>query len=115
MTPLLVLLTLACVLGIAIGQILFKQAAMSIQVATAWQDWVFNGWLLSALVLYGATTLFWVWILRQAPLHLAYPFMGLAFIIVPCMEYFFFGTAVSVRTLLGGALILAGVVLCANA
>lgn len=115
MTPGLILLTLTCVMGIAVGQILFKQAAMSIEVATAWQDWAFNGWLISALVLYAATTLFWVWILRLAPLQLAYPFMGLAFIIVPCMEYMLFGTAVSIRTLLGGLLILAGVVLSASA
>ncbi len=115
MTPALIMLTLTCVLGIACGQILFKQAAMSIEVATAWQHWVFNGWLLAALALYGATTLFWVWILRQAPLHLAYPFMGLAFIIVPCLEYFLFGTVISVRTLLGGMLIMVGVILCANA
>ena len=43
------------------------------------------------LVLYGFTTLGWVWILRHAPLHVAYPFMGLAFLIVPTLAWLLLG------------------------
>ncbi|MDH4464057.1 MAG: EamA family transporter [Acidovorax sp.] len=79
-----------------------------------WYDWAFNGWLLVALVLYAVTTVGWVWVLRNAPLSLAYPFMGLAFIIVPLLARWWLGEAVTVQTLAGGALILAGVALTAR-
>ena len=80
-------LTLLCVTGISLGQILFKRAAMQLPASPGLADWLLNGWLLAALVLYGATTLLWVWILRHVPLHLAYPFMGLAFLMVPVLEW----------------------------
>jgi len=65
-------------------------------------------------VLYGVTTLGWVWILRHAPLHLAYPFMGLAFLIVPTLAWAFLGEPLGWRTLAGGALIMAGVTLAST-
>ena len=73
-----------------------------------------NSWLIASLALYGVTTLGWVWILRHAPLHLAYPFMGLAFIIVPTLAWLFLGEPLHWRTLAGGALILAGVALATH-
>ena len=68
----------------------------------------------SILVLYGITTLAWVWILRSAPLHLAYPFMGLAFLIVPTLAWMLLGEPLHWRTLAGGALIMAGVALASS-
>ncbi len=114
MSPLYIFATLLCVTGIAAGQILFKQAALNIQNAADWQAWVFNGALIAALALYGLTTLFWIWILRHVPLYLAYPFMGLAFLIVPVLEHLVFGSALHLRTFLGGGLILLGVVIAAS-
>lgn len=115
MSTSLVLLTLLCVLGIAIGQLLFKQAAGGLTDQGGWVQWLTNGWLMGALVLYGTTTLLWVWVLRHAPLHLAYPFMGLAFLIVPVLAHFFLGEPLQWRTLAGGALIMVGVTLAAGA
>ena len=111
MNPLLTTVTVLCVLGISIGQMLFKMAAQSMWNASNWQAWAFNGWLISALALYGITTLVWVWVLRHAPLHLAYPFMGLAFLIVPTLAWAFLGEPLHWRTLAGGVLIMAGVAL----
>lgn len=107
--------TVACVLGISLGQLLFRKAALALPAQAGWMDWVFNGWLLTALALYGVTTLLWVWILRSAPLHLAYPFMGLAFLIVPVLAYVLLGEPMRWQTLIGGALILCGVALAAQA
>ncbi len=115
MTPFLTSITVLCVLGISLGQMLFKKAAQSIPEATVWQHWVFNGWLIVALALYGITTLVWIWVLRHAPLHLAYPFMGLAFLIVPCMGWLFLGEPIRIHTLVGGALILTGIAIAAHA
>jgi len=106
--------TALCVLCISIGQLLFKRAALALPAHPAPLDWLLNGWLLASLVLYGLTTLGWVWILRHAPLHLAYPFMGLAFLIVPTLAWLFLGEPLHWRTLAGGALIMAGVALAAQ-
>ena len=113
MTLFLSCITLLCVLDISLGQVLFKKAALSIPTAATWQHWAFNGWLVTALALYGITTLAWIWVLRHAPLHLAYPFMGLAFLIVPCLGWWFLGEPLRLHTLLGGALILAGITVTA--
>lgn len=110
----LILQTLACVLCISIGQLLFKKAAAALPTSFSLLGLLANGWLWSALILYGLTTLGWVWILRHAPLHLAYPFMGLAFLIVPTLAWLFLGEPLHWRTLAGGALIMAGVALASS-
>ena len=43
MTPFITSITILCVLGISLGQMLFKKAALSTPNAAAWQHWVFNG------------------------------------------------------------------------
>lgn len=114
MSPINIFFTLICVLGISIGQILFKKSALSIPEPAIWQNVVFNGWLITSLILYGVTTLGWIFILRTTPLHLAYPFMGLAFIIVPTLAWLFLGEPLHWHTLAGGALIMTGVALAAR-
>lgn len=104
-------LCLVCVFGIATGQLLFKKAATAASNAPFLEAWVFNGWLLAALVLYGAMTLLWIWLLRHVPLYVAYPFMGLAFLIVPVLAWALLGEPLTWQTLAGGGLILAGVTL----
>ena len=94
---------------LALGQVLFKKAAL----AGAAQDfpWAFcNVWMGLAIVLYGAATLLWTWILRTTPLSAAYPFAGLAFVIVPLLGALFFGEEIGLRVLLGAALIMAGII-----
>ncbi|WCM89214.1 EamA family transporter [Acidovorax sp. NCPPB 3576] len=115
MSLLLTSLTLLCVLGISVGQLLFKKAAMMLPAQPALTDWIFNGWLIVALALYGVTTLLWIWVLRSAPLHLAYPFMGLAFLIVPALGWLFLKEPLHLQTFIGGALILAGIAVAGRA
>jgi drug/metabolite transporter (DMT)-like permease len=109
MNATLLALTLACVLLIAVGQILFKLAARA-ATGGAGLPWdLFNGWLLAALVVYAAATLLWVWLLKVLPLNVAYPFVGLAFVIVPLLGAWLLGEPLDWRHLAGGALIVAGV------
>lgn len=103
--------TLACVTFISIGQLLFKKAASVLPENPGPIDWLFNGWLITSLVLYAITTVGWVWILRSVPLHLAYPFMGLAFVIVPTLAWYFLKEPLHWQTIAGGLLIMAGVAL----
>jgi len=110
----LIFLTILCVLGISGGQLLFKKAAIDLPAQPGAVDWLLNGWLLTALILYGVTTLFWVWVLQHAPLHIAYPFMGLAFLIVPLLAWALLGEPLTWQTLAGGVLILAGVTLAST-
>ena len=104
--------------AIAAGQLLFKRAAMQIGSATG------TGWVLDvarlptmwlALALYGAATLLWVRILTTVPLSRAYPFMALAFVLVPAAGYLFFDENITAKYAIGTALIIAGVVVVARA
>ncbi|BCN37429.1 hypothetical protein ALDI51_07480 [Alicycliphilus denitrificans] len=114
MNPILTLQILVCVICISLGQLLFKKAAAALPAQPSVLDWMTNGWLIASLALYGLTTLGWVWILRHAPLHLAYPFMGLAFLIVPTLAWLLLGEPIGWRTLAGGILIMAGVALAST-
>ncbi len=104
--------------AIAAGQILFKRAAAQISAGTG------TGWLLElarlptmwlAVALYAASTLLWVRILTTVPLSRAYPFVALAFVLVPAAGYLFFHESISARYAFGTALIVAGVVVAARA
>lgn len=109
-----VLLILVCVLGISTGQILFKLASSSIPVAldmTEWLHFMVNKYFVSALVIYGIATIGWIIALKRVDLFIAYPFMALAFIIVPCASYYILGEPLTSRTFIGASLIVAGLVI----
>jgi drug/metabolite transporter (DMT)-like permease len=102
-------LTLACVAAVATGQILFKLAARASEGGGPFPWGLFNGWLFAALAVYGTATILWVWVLKTVPLNVAYPFMSLAFVVVPLAAALVLGEATDWRHLAGGALIAAGV------
>jgi drug/metabolite transporter (DMT)-like permease len=108
------LLTLACVVLIAIGQLLFKSAAGQWRV-DGWSWSTLRGFLspvmLVALVIYAAATLLWVFVLRTVPLSSAYAIFSLAFLIVPVLAWMFLGETLSLNTLAGGAIIVVGVII----
>jgi drug/metabolite transporter (DMT)-like permease len=117
MQPRWILLTLACVLLLAVGQLLFKAAA---------GQWRIDGWtwatmrsflspaMLVALVIYAIATVLWVYVLREAPLVLAYALFSLAFVVTPVLAHFVLGEPLGIRTLIGGAVIVAGVVIAVS-
>jgi drug/metabolite transporter (DMT)-like permease len=107
-------LALLCVIGVAAGQLLFKKAATALPNSFSVFGFLLNGWLICSLILYGVTTLGWIWVLRYSPLYLAYPFMGLAFVLVPILSSIFLGEPLHWRSLAGGAVILVGVILASG-
>jgi drug/metabolite transporter (DMT)-like permease len=97
-------------IGMSAGQILFKLAAVQLN-GTAGERMLalaHNLYFLGALVLYGALSVFWVWILTFTPLSRAYPFVALAFALTPALGAWLFGEAVSLRLVIGMLLILCG-------
>ncbi len=104
-----VLLTLLCVVGIGVGQILFKLSASASAANDQSILGFLNGWLVAALVLYGAATLLWIYVLRVVPLALAYPLFALAFVLVPVLAHYVFDEPLRMSSLVGGVLIVAGV------
>ena len=104
------LIALLCVIGIACGQILFKLSATLMARDGLWAPSPLLV-LLAALVLYGVTTLAWVWVLKNAELGKIYPLMALAFVLVPLASYFVFGERFDLRYGLGVVFILLGIVL----
>ena len=83
---------LICVCGIAVGQLLFKCTADSQSLSGSYLHPRTLLWLLSALLLYGITTFGWIWTLQQSPLSRIYPWMALAFVIVPLLSAVLLGT-----------------------
>lgn len=103
-------LVIATVIGLAVGQILFKVGAMRINEAPhpTLASWL-NVPIVIALVVYALSTLAWIAALRQLPLSVAYPVVALAFVIVPVTAHFVVDEPLSVRTLVGTVLIVVGV------
>lgn len=103
---------LTCVVSISIGQILFKLASRKIVVKEYPEflyDLIQNKYLIIGLVLYALTTMLWVGLLRIVDLRYAYPLMALAFVIVPVLAKYFLGEELKFSSVLGGAIIIAGV------
>lgn len=113
----------AALLGIsallAAGQTLFKVAALKLKGAGGASTDLLSlaaipsFWL--ALTLYGLGTLLWIFILQTVPLSRAYPFMALAFVMVPLMAMMFFAERLNLTYAIGTLLIVAGVVVTSRA
>ncbi len=93
------------------GQTLFKLSATttpSLLSAAGFWGLLYNTWFWLALVLYGAATLLWLYILQQIPLSLAYPFVALGFIFVPCIGWLAFNEPLNTYYVFGIIFILSG-------
>ena len=112
-----VLLTVACMLLLSIGQLLFKTAAGQWQI----EGWGWTTWrsflslpLIAALLLYAGTTVLWVFVLRQLPLSVAYPIYAVSFLIVPVLSFVVLGEPLTAKTIVGAAMIVAGIVVATS-
>jgi drug/metabolite transporter (DMT)-like permease len=110
-------LATVCVVMIAGGQLLFKLSTNAMKAPGL--EGLLNPRALVllgfALFVYAAATLAWVWILRQAPLNKIYPFMALAFVLVPLGSRVFLGEPLAPQYWAGVALLVAGLVLITRA
>jgi drug/metabolite transporter (DMT)-like permease len=104
-----------CVLGLAIGQILFKLSAASLQRTESFFNPSTIVTLVSAFTIYGVTTIVWIWVLQKIELGRVYPLMALAFILVPIGSYIFFGERFKPQYFIGIAMIMAGIIIAVKA
>ena len=100
---------------IAAGQVLFKLASRGVgDVGLAsLLSLATNGYLIAALIIYGAGTIIWIYLLRSVPLSFAYAFMALTFVLVPILSFLLLGESITVRQIAGAALIICGLILAA--
>lgn len=99
-----------CVVGLAIGQILFKISASALaQTGTFFSAKPLVA-LFAAMVLYGITSIAWVWVLQRVELGRMYPIMALAFVLVPLGSHLFFGERFNAQYFFGITLIMVGIV-----
>jgi drug/metabolite transporter (DMT)-like permease len=100
-----------CVVGLAVGQILFKVSAMSLSETGSFFAPKTAATLFSAMVLYAITSIAWVWVLQKVELGRVYPLMALAFVLVPLGSHFIFGERFQPQYFAGVALIMIGIVI----
>ena len=97
---------------LASGQILFKLTAKELLGVSGGQNFVARllqqpvFWL--ACLVYGLTTVLWIWLLIQVPLSLAYPFVTLALVIVPIVGWLWFSEPLNTQYWIGMSLIIVG-------
>jgi drug/metabolite transporter (DMT)-like permease len=104
-----------CVVGLAIGQILFKVSATSLlHTGSLWAPKTASA-LIGAMSIYAVTSLAWVWVLQKVELGRVYPLMALAFVLVPVGSYFTFGERFHMQYFVGVALIMIGIVVAVRA
>jgi len=104
-------LLLLTVGGISLGQILFKYAANNIGKKMLVLDASFLIPAMSAITIYGLSTLGWIYLLRDTELNKAYPVFALSFVIVPLLGVIVFGEPLSKYYIVGILFIFTGVVL----
>lgn len=111
LTPANLLLLLATILLLSLGQVLFKSASaqLVLQQPATWWSWS----LLGALLLYGVATVLWLLVLSRVPLSVAFPFYGLAFLLVPLLAAWLLHEPLRWSVWVGGALILCGITVAA--
>ena len=94
------------------GQLCQKRAARNWSGRSlTWGRKLRDPWLLAGLSALGAALLLWLLVLRQVPLHRAYPMLGLNFVLVALASRFWLGEPSRPRDWWGIASIVLGVAL----
>ena len=101
------LLIISTVAMLALGQVLFKYASEGVVLSQPLTLLSFP--LVAALAVYGVATVAWLAVLARVPLSLAFPFYGLAFLLVPLFAWALLREPLRPQVFIGGLVILIGV------
>ncbi|MED1421241.1 EamA family transporter [Bacillus smithii] len=113
MTPINFVLILVNTLILVSGQFLWKYGMMksdqSFSSLLGILKLLLSPYILTGLILYGAATVLWLFILSKVPLSVAYPIQSLAYVFALFGAYFLFGETLTSWKIAGVLLIVAGV------
>ena len=109
------IIALVCVIGLAIGQILFKIGAASLAQTGSFFALPTFIRLSAALTLYGIMSIAWIWVLQKIELGKIYPLMALAFVLVPIGSHFIFGERFHIQYFVGVTFIVLGIIITVRA
>ena len=70
-----------------------------------------NPYVLGGLTMYGLGAILWLLVLARLDVSMAYPFMGLGFILTMLLGFFLLGETISIMRVVGTLLVVAGVTL----
>lgn len=70
----------------------------------------YNPLILSGVVVYGISTVLWLYILSKVPFSVAYPLNSFAYVLSVLVSFFIFKESLSIHKLIGIMLIIGGVV-----
>jgi drug/metabolite transporter (DMT)-like permease len=109
------ILLFGTVAGLSVGQVLFKLGAnhVNANASAGIVAWL-NVPILSAIALYAGCTLLWIGVLRVLPLKIAYPVAALSYLLVPFLGQLFLREPMSLRTIVGGLVIIGGVAIATS-
>lgn len=109
------ILVVATVVGLSVGQVLFKLGAirMNADAQGGVMAWL-NVPIVAAIVVYAVCTVMWIGALRALPLRVAYPVAALSYLLVPVLGHLFLREPLTVRTMVGGLVIIVGVVIASS-
>jgi drug/metabolite transporter (DMT)-like permease len=99
----------------SIGQLLFKLGAININGTSLTRflpGVVTSPAIIAACVLYAITTVIWVWVLKHAPLSMAYPFTALSYVITPILSYLLFNEKLNLQFAMGSFILMLGIIIC---
>lgn len=103
-------LILLTVVLLSLGQILFKLASSDIDLSPAGLlPSLLSIKIMAAFTVYSIATVLWLIALKDVPLRVAYPFVALAFFIVPTCAHFLLGESLGWHTYVGASIISVGV------
>lgn len=104
----------------AVAQMSFKHGVTQVHVNpdmhVVYKAWLFltSPFVFIGLALYGVGTVLWLFALKQMDLSLAYPFVGMSFIMVFAFGVMFLGEPFNVSRLVGTIIIAVGILFLAK-
>lgn len=99
----------------AFAQIFIKQGMSNLGILNLSIDFILKGlgnvYLWLGMLCYGASILSWMAVLSKVDVSVAYPFLGLGFVISAVIAYYAFGEPLGLYKILGIGLICVGLIL----
>ena len=105
----------------AIAQVTMKHGVSRPEIQNTLSDPIaalghlaFNGFVITGLALYGASAVLWLFALAKLDVSVAYPFVGLGFLLTMFLGAILFGEPVGAARVVGTVLVVTGVILVAQ-